>query len=63
MKTRALIIDGRTRNTKETMRNRGAGMVSANNSSRLLLDYKAEHPEAYREILEYIFGEFIGGIY
>lgn len=57
MKTRALIIDGRTRNTKETMRNRGAGMVSANNSSRLLLDYKAEHPEAYCEILEYIFGE------
>ena len=39
------------------MRNRGAGMVSANNSSRLLLDYKAEHPEAYCEILEYIFGE------
>lgn len=57
MKTRALIIDGRTRNTKETMRYRGAGMVSANNSSRLLLDYKAEHPEAYREILEYIFWE------
>ncbi|MCH5350039.1 MAG: glycosyl hydrolase family 59 [Oscillospiraceae bacterium] len=34
----------------------GAGMVSGNNSSRLLLDYKYENPEAYREILEHIFG-------
>ena len=32
-------------------------MVSANNSSRLLLDYKAENPEAYHEILEYMFGD------
>ena len=32
-------------------------MVSANNSSRLLLDYKAEHPEKYEEILTHIFGE------
>lgn len=35
----------------------GAGMVSGNNSSRLLLDYKAEHPESYYEILEHIFGD------
>lgn len=52
-----IIIDGKTLNIKENMRYRGAGMVSANNSSRLLLDYKWENPEAYREILEYIFGE------
>ncbi|MBR0132866.1 MAG: glycosyl hydrolase family 59 [Lachnospiraceae bacterium] len=38
------------------MRYRGAGMVSANNSSRLLMDYKWEHPESYRKILELIFG-------
>jgi hypothetical protein len=31
-------------------------MVSANNSSRLLLDYKAEHPEIYRKLLNYMFG-------
>lgn len=36
---------------------RGFGMVSGNNSSRLLLDYKAQHPERYREILELIFGQ------
>ncbi len=35
---------------------RGAGMVSGNNSSRLLLDYKAEHPEKYQELLRLIFG-------
>ena len=34
----------------------GAGMVSANNSSRLLLDYKYEHEKEYKEILEHIFG-------
>lgn len=36
---------------------RGNGMVSANNSSRLLLDYKIEHPKKYWEILNYLFGE------
>ena len=49
-------IDGNKLNTKPNMRYRGAGMVSANNSSRLLLDYKAEHPHIYRRLLEYIFG-------
>ena len=34
----------------------GAGMVSGNNSSRLLLDYKYEHEKEYKEILEHIFG-------
>ena len=36
---------------------RGAGMVSGNKSSRLLLDYKADHPDKYYEILDHIFGE------
>ncbi|MBQ3162815.1 MAG: glycosyl hydrolase family 59 [Oscillospiraceae bacterium] len=31
-------------------------MVSGNNSSRLLLDYKADHPDRYYEILDCIFG-------
>lgn len=52
-----IIIDGTTAQLKENMRYRGAGMVSGNNSSRLLLDYKAEHPEAYEQILEYMFGK------
>ena len=34
----------------------GAGMVSGNNSSRLLLDYKYEHKKEYEEILRHIFG-------
>lgn len=36
---------------------RGFGMVSANNSSRLLIDYKLEQPERYKEILDLIFGD------
>ena len=52
-----IIIDGTTADLNENMRYRGAGMVSANNSSRLLLDYKAENPEAYWEILNYMFGK------
>ncbi|MBR1832481.1 MAG: hypothetical protein IJ784_08620 [Ruminiclostridium sp.] len=35
-------------------------MISANNSSRLLLDCKYEHRERYDEILNYLFGE--GGL-
>ena len=57
LKRKEILIDGKTLNKKENMRYRGAGMVSANNSSRLLLDYKWENPVAYHEILEYIFGE------
>lgn len=36
---------------------RGIGMVSGNNSSRLLLDYKNQNPKQYQELLELIFGE------
>lgn len=54
---REIVIDGSNANTKENMRYRGAGMVSANNSSRLLIDYKTEDPEAYDELMEYIFGD------
>lgn len=57
VKMREIIIDGADLNTRENMLYRGAGMVSGNNSSRLLLDYKAENPEAYQQLLEYIFGD------
>lgn len=54
--SREIVIDGENANTAENMLYRGAGMVSANNSSRLLIDYKAENPDAYRELMDYIFG-------
>lgn len=49
-------IDGAKALTNEARIYRGAGFISANNSSRLLLDYKAENPDAYRGILNYMFG-------
>lgn len=55
--TRSVTIDGSKANLKENMLYKGNGMVSGNNTSRLLLDYKSQNPEAYREILEYLFGE------
>ncbi len=36
---------------------RGFGMVSANNSSRLLMDYRALHYDTYLKLLELIFGK------
>ena len=51
-----LIIDGNNAITAENKLYRGLGMVSGNNSSRLLLDYKDENPERYNEILNYLFG-------
>lgn len=52
-----ITVSGNNANTTQTMLYRGVGMVSANNSSRLLLDYKAENPEKYWEIMNYIFGK------
>lgn len=54
---REVVIDGSKLNLAPNMLYRGNGMVSGNNSSRLLLDYKAENPEAYWEIMNYLFGE------
>ena len=54
---RKVTIDGSRVNTKENMLYRGNGMVSANNTSRLLMDYKTQSPDAYQEILEHLFGE------
>ena len=48
-------IDGSTRNTAENSEWKGFGFISANNSSRLLLDYKAEHPDEYWSLLENMF--------
>lgn len=48
-------IDGSTCNTAENSLYRGFGYISANNSSRLLLDYKQENPEAYDKLLMWLF--------
>lgn len=42
---------------QQNKRYRGFGMISGNNSSRLLLDYKYEHPRRYWQILRLIFGK------
>ena len=35
---------------------KGWGMLNGNSTSNLLMDYKAEHPDAYWEMMEYLFG-------
>ncbi len=52
-----ITIDTKKSNLSKNKLWRGAGMVSGNNSSRLLMDYKADNPERYYEILERIFGK------
>ena len=56
-KTMIVKIDGSKAANEENKLYRGLGMVSANNTSRLLLDYKAEQPERYEELLNYMFGK------
>lgn len=52
-----IIIDINKAAELSYMSYRGQGMISCNGSSRLLLDYKANHPKNYWQILEYLFGE------
>lgn len=35
---------------------KGFGLLSANSTSDLLMDYKAQNPEAYAKLLQYLFG-------
>lgn len=56
-KSKDIIIDGNNINDLVSYSYDGLGMVTANNSSRLLLDYKSENPEAYWEILNDMFGK------
>lgn len=52
-----VIIDGKDILTDKGEANtfKGFGYISCNNSSRLLLDYKWEHPETYEKILNILF--------
>lgn len=50
-----LIIDGSTVDRNPASAFRGLGAVTGNNSSRLLMDYKAKSPDSYWEIMELLF--------
>lgn len=55
-----IIADGTQANENPAASYRGFGCVTGNNSSRLLLDYKAEHPQAYEEIMRLLFQKDYG---
>jgi hypothetical protein len=55
---KTITIDGR--NVDPHNRFKGFGTVTANNTSRLMLDYKEEHPEAYWEIMNKLFNPKTG---
>ncbi|GMK46618.1 hypothetical protein PghCCS26_37470 [Paenibacillus glycanilyticus] len=53
-------IDGDAADTNPANTFKGYGLVSANNTSRLLLDYKEEHPEQYWEMMNLLFNPSTG---
>lgn len=55
-----VIADGTQANENPSASYRGFGCVTGNNSSRLLLDYKVEHPQAYEEIMRLLFQKDYG---
>ena len=50
-----VLVDGSTTNMDEGTVYRGLGVITGNNSSRLLMDYKAKNPKAYWEIMNLLF--------
>ncbi len=56
--TKTITIDGN--NVDEYNRFKGFGTVTANNTSRLLVDYKEEHPKEYWEIMNQLFNKETG---
>ncbi len=55
-----ILVDGALVNENPAARFRGLGFVSGNGSSRLLMDYKYNHPEAYEEIIKLLFAPGYG---
>ena len=55
-----IIADGTQVNENPAACYRGLGCVTANNSSRLLLDYKIEHPKEYEEMMRLLFQKDYG---
>lgn len=56
----SFVIDGDKANTNEADAFKGIGAVTANNSSRLLVDYKEENPESYWAIMNTLFNKETG---
>lgn len=52
---KVVAVDGNTVNTDDGTVYRGLGAVTGNNSSRLLMDYKTQNPDAYWEIMNLLF--------
>ncbi|MCM1167810.1 MAG: glycosyl hydrolase family 59 [Ruminococcus sp.] len=52
---KSVTVDGNTVNTDDGTVFRGLGAVTGNNSSRLLMDYKTQNPDAYWEIMNLLF--------
>ena len=52
----SILIDGNCI-TDDSLR---LGMISANGSSRLLIDYKSQHPKAYYELIDHLFSNETG---
>ncbi|WP_139995185.1 S-layer homology domain-containing protein [Paenibacillus paridis] len=57
---RVVSIDGDAADTNPANTFKGYGAVSANNTSRLLLDYKEEHPVQYWEMMNLLFNQDTG---
>ncbi|MGN0621290.1 MAG: family 16 glycoside hydrolase [Porcipelethomonas sp.] len=55
-----VIIDAFSVNKNPACEFKGLGAITANNSSRLLIDYKAKNPDAYEEIMEALFRKDYG---
>lgn len=53
-----ITVDGNQIRTKNVngLTFKGFGLLSGNSTSDLLMDYKAESPEAYAELMQYLFG-------
>lgn len=56
--TKTITIDGN--NVDKYNRFKGFGTVTANNTSRLMLDYKEEHPKEYWEMMNQLFNTETG---
>lgn len=53
-----LKIDGHKLQLEQNEANtiKGFGLLSCNNTSRLLMDYKWEQPKVYQQVLQHLFG-------
>lgn len=53
-----IVVDGNDIRTDNVngLTYKGFGLLSGNSTSDLLMDYKAENPEAYAQLMQYLFG-------